>query len=192
MNPNPYIYLFIGESGSGKTTLCEELANRGYKQLWSYTTRPRRYPEEGGHIFIKQFLQDTQCVAYTEFDGYLYWATPEQVDECDTYVVDPAGLTYFLNVYHGPKKPIVFFIDTNTRTRRRRMKKRGDAKEAIRRRLQHDKKEFATFRKRVYACDPDLPPVFIIDNNTDNGDGLKTVQNYLAFFEEGDLDPYIV
>ena len=44
-----------------------------YKPLLSYTTRPKRYPEEEGHIFITKseevpLLQD--IVAETYFDGY--------------------------------------------------------------------------------------------------------------------------
>ena len=183
-----YIYLFIGESGCGKTTICNQLAEDGLKQLWSYTTRKKRYDGEPGHVFVDTFPQNTRCVAYTNFDGCEYWATAEQVDESDTYVVDPAGLQWFLSNYHGDKKPIVFYLDTSRLTRRRRMKARGDKPEDIRRRLQHDKEEFAQFRYDAYHCSDALPLVIIIDNNANDGSGLQKVRDYIKFFEEGDPD----
>ena len=43
----------MGRSGVGKTTLVEALCEReGYKQIYSYTTREPRTPDEKGHIFI--------------------------------------------------------------------------------------------------------------------------------------------
>ena len=183
-----YIYLFIGESGSGKTTLCNQLAERGYKQLWSYTTRKPRCPNESGHVFVDEFPQNTRCVAYTKFDGNEYWATVEQVDESDTYVVDPDGLHWFMTHYRGEKRPVIFYISTSRWTRRRRMKDRGDASSDIRRRLKHDREEFRQFRKDAYGCSKDLPVTIIVDNNSDDNGGLQTVLNYIGFFEDGDID----
>ena len=183
-----YIYLFIGESGSGKTQICNRLAEcDGMKQLWSYTTRKPRYDDEPGHIFVDAFPQDARCVAYTEFDGKQYWATQEQVDECDTYVVDPAGLEWFMRQNRG-KTPIVFYLQTSRRTRKRRMLARGDSKEDTKRRLKHDKKEFKEFRDAAYHCSDTLPTTIIIDNNDDNDSGLQQVRHYIYFFEDGDLD----
>lgn len=187
-----YIYLFIGESGCGKTTICNALAQDGYKQLWSYTTRKPRYDNEPGHVFVDSFPQNTQCVAYTKFDNCEYWATAEQVEEADTYVVDPAGLQWFLSNYHGSKQPIVFFLDTSRRTRKRRMKARGDCPEDIRRRLKHDKVEFAEFRYDAYRCSDKLPLTIVIDNNASDSSGLDRVRDYIHFFEEGDPDTDII
>ncbi len=187
-----YIYLFIGESGCGKTTICNALAKDGFKQLWSYTTRKPRYENEPGHVFVDKFPQNTRCVAYTEFDGNEYWATAEQVDASDTYVVDPAGLQWFLSIYHGEKIPIVFYLETSRRTRRRRMKARGDKPEDIRRRLKHDKEEFAEFREAAYGCSDTLPLVIIVNNDANDDSGVQTVRDYIQFMEGGESDTDLI
>lgn len=88
----------MGRSGVGKTTLAQALCDReGYKQLSSYTTRPPRAPNEQGHIFIAsdsyKDIDDLKAqypnrVAETMFDGNFYFATAEQVEQCDIYVID--------------------------------------------------------------------------------------------------------
>ena len=90
------INLILGRSGSGKSTVVKYLQNQyHYKPLLSYTTRPKRYPEEEGHIFITKseevpLLKD--IVAETYFDGYHYFATKEQLNNSDLYIIDPIGL----------------------------------------------------------------------------------------------------
>ena len=52
---NKFLILLIGESGSGKTTLANQLNKQyGLKILNSYTTRPKRYEDESGHVFITE------------------------------------------------------------------------------------------------------------------------------------------
>ena len=46
------LYCIIGPSGCGKSTVVSELNKLGYKSPDSYTTRPPRYPGEGGHTYI--------------------------------------------------------------------------------------------------------------------------------------------
>ena len=47
--------LLVGESGSGKNTIQDYLSSLyGYVPLLSYTTRPRRIPEENTHTFITE------------------------------------------------------------------------------------------------------------------------------------------
>jgi Guanylate kinase len=46
------IICISGESGSGKTTIAELLEKRGYNYIESYTTRPMRFQDEEGHIFV--------------------------------------------------------------------------------------------------------------------------------------------
>ena len=46
---NNCLFLIVGASGSGKTTIANTLEERyGYKQIQSYTTRPKRYETECG------------------------------------------------------------------------------------------------------------------------------------------------
>jgi guanylate kinase len=145
MSQNKHIFLIVGESGSGKTTLVNELEKKhGLKQLVSYTTRPRRTPNEQGHIFVtdEEFNTLTDMVAFTEFNGFRYCATSEQVEECDTYVIDPAGVEYFKASYRGDKIPVMVYVYTHANLRAKRMLDRGDSKEGVKERLEHDAKVF--------------------------------------------------
>lgn len=139
------ILLLVGASGSGKTTIAEILENDyGLKQIQSYTTRPRRHEDERGHIFVtdEEFDQLEDFVGFTNFNGYRYAATAQQVEENDIYVIDPAGIRYFRNTYSGTKTPVVIHIYADRQTREDRMRLRGDSEEAIQSRLSNDEKEF--------------------------------------------------
>ena len=42
--------LIAGRTGAGKDTLVKELINREFRGVKSYTTRPKRTPDEDTHI----------------------------------------------------------------------------------------------------------------------------------------------
>lgn len=87
-------YLIVGRSGTGKDTLANFLVAKGLRMLKSYTTRPRRYEGEDTHEFItpEEATKKTHKVATTVINGYEYFATQEQLDQCDIYIIDPHGL----------------------------------------------------------------------------------------------------
>ena len=146
------IILLVGESGSGKTTVANLLEEKyGLKSLSSYTTRPKRTPNETGHIFVtdEEFDQLKDICAYTEFNGYRYCATSEQVDNSDVYVIDVAGIDYFKEHYKGGKVPLVVYITVDTEVRRDRMLYRGDPPERAEERIQNDLKEFFNVLSRA-------------------------------------------
>lgn len=144
MNNN--IYLIVGRSGSGKTAIVEYIQNN-FKQMTSiesYTTRPKRNFYETGHIFVtdEEFDKLTHLVGYTEFNGYRYAATEQQVEENDFYVIDPAGVEFFLNAYRGDKSVHIVVIDAPLWTRFNRMCKRNGTWQALVR-IVHDVFAFA-------------------------------------------------
>ena len=118
------IYLIVGKSGSGKTTIVKSLENHyNLKSIQSYTTRPKRYEDETGHIFItdKEYDRLTHVVASTEFDGYRYCATADQIENSDLYIIDPAGIDSIRAFYEGNKNLKVIYISSDVTTRHERM-----------------------------------------------------------------------
>ena len=141
--------LIIGESGSGKTTIADALErDYGMQQIPSYTNRPKRTPDEKGHVFLternidKIKAQYPNRVAETNFDGHFYFSTNEQVDQYDTYVISPDAVPMFKANYKGKKRVIVIYIHAPAFLRMERMQRRGDSGEMIDRRIEFDAQAF--------------------------------------------------
>ena len=87
-----------GPSGAGKDTVARMLSEMGgYQVLCSYTTRPKREGEIDGveHHFVEQCnVPRDKIVAYTQYGGYEYWVTIDQVKNKSIYVIDEDGLKY--------------------------------------------------------------------------------------------------
>ena len=135
------LLLFIGKSASGKTSVANQLNGIfGLKVLQSYTTRPQRYLNEPGHMFISEAEFDalSDKVAYTEYNGFKYCATKEQVDNSDIYIIDPSGLESLLNAYDTGRPLKIFYFNVDICTRIDRMIHRMDTDAAIISRLYTD------------------------------------------------------
>lgn len=146
--------LLMGKSGSGKTTVANELYNRyGLSSIESYTTRPPRYKGERGHTFIsdEEFDELTDMVAYTDFNGYRYCATSEQVEDNQIYIIDPAGVDYFDEHYVGDKDVIVVYLDVDDDICFERMVKDRGVEEAEAR-LKNDAVAFKDARAMADVC----------------------------------------
>ena len=108
------LYLFVGKSASGKTTVAEILESE-YKlnTLQSYTTRPKRHDNETGHTFItnEEFDNLKNIVAYTEYNGYRYCCTKEQIDSTDIYVIDVPGVETLLEKYRSNRPIIILYFE---------------------------------------------------------------------------------
>lgn len=110
-NNKKTIFLVVGQTASGKDSLVNTMCQLekppiqdafgdfwwqgNYKQLISYTTRPRRENEGDTHIFIQpnevEQYKD-QIIAYTKIGEYEYFATKDQLKECDFYIIDYLGI----------------------------------------------------------------------------------------------------
>lgn len=175
-----YIFLIVGESGSGKTTIANELEERyGLKQLQSYTTRPKRYENEAGHIFItdQEFDSLNGICAYTMFNGHKYCATSKQVDESDLYIIDPYGIDYFRARYTGDKIARIIYIECPEKTRFIRMIERGDTGDQALGRILNDRKQFKNIESIA-----DL----VIDNNINKESSIKIIEDYITKIKRGE------
>lgn len=155
-----FLILLVGPSGSGKTTIANILSkNYGLRSIESYTTRPARYIGETGHVFITDQAfhdmypdgrDDPNIVAYTYFDGYHYFATKEQVENSEVYVIDPAGVKTLQKRYRGKKVLVPIWLDVDPETCKVRMLARGDSEEKVDERLWHDQVAFG--KELPHAC----------------------------------------
>lgn len=138
--------MIVGRSGSGKTSIVNALQKRyGYVPLSSYTTRPRRSPDEVGHEFISSeaFAMLEGVLGYTKFNGFEYCATQEQAGRSDLYTIDPPGIEYMLERYQSERPIKVIGIQVPVGELTLRMLKRGDTADMVRSRLANDDVMFA-------------------------------------------------
>ena len=140
---NP-LFLFVGKSASGKSTIANLIESKYcYKQVWSYTTRSKRYEDEKYHTFVsdKEFDNLGELAAYTEYNGFRYGTTIEQLNECNIYVIDVPGVETLLEKYQTERPIIIIYFDTTTYARINRMLDRHDSDMAIISRLLQDEKD---------------------------------------------------
>lgn len=89
------MYLIVGRSGTGKDTLREALEKKGWTSVKSRTTRPPRNETEDTHVFLTEEEADAMwdhAVATTTINGYRYFATDEDIETSDIYIIDPRGV----------------------------------------------------------------------------------------------------
>lgn len=137
------LIILIGRSGTGKTSVAKYLYDTyGWKQIDSYTTRPKRTEDEVGHNFVtdEEFdrIPKEEIMAYVEYCGHRYCATRSQLNTADLYVVEPDGYKVLKKLYHDR-----FMFSINLTASKdileQRMKKRGGCTdETIKDRLEQD------------------------------------------------------
>lgn len=164
------LFCIIGPSGSGKSTVVNELIKKGHKAPDSYTTRPKRYLDEGGHTYITQQEYDAleNKVAYTHFNGYDYCVTKEMLDGCDLYVVDPYGVESLKE--NGYTEFKVIGLELEPSDCAVRMLSRGDSGKDILGRLDND---WYMFRNFTDMCDYKIDATLSIEEIVNN------IENYI-------------
>ena len=172
-------FLIVGRTATGKDTLASILI---YKYKWKFVksmaTRPKRYDDEDTHVFISEEqanaipLEDR--VAYTKIGDYQYFATKEQVQESDAYIIDPNGVKVILE-----KMPEEDFIIVYIRPVDRDIQKLNGTN-----RVDNTEHESKVFEKRYNAEDAqftefeDLLDSYRIYNYKNVKDAIQHVNNY--------------
>ena len=172
-------FLIVGRTATGNDTLASILT---YKYKWKFVksmaTRPKRYDDEDTHVFISEEqanaipLEDR--VAYTEIGEYQYFATKEQVQESDAYIIDPNGVKVLLE-----KMPEENFIIVYIRPVDRDIQKLNGTN-----RVDNTEHESKVFEKRYNAEDAqftefeDLLDSYRIYNYKNVKDAIQHVNNY--------------
>ncbi|HCW74184.1 MAG TPA: guanylate kinase [Clostridiaceae bacterium] len=137
------IYIIMGPSGSGKTEVGEYLKSIGIKELVSHTTRAPRTGEKDGeayHFVDEQSFLDVDKVEGSMYAGNRYGVSREEVErktsEGDVFAVtDINGARAFSALYKEDVR--IIYISASPKILRKRMKKRGDSRKAIRKRFQN-------------------------------------------------------
>ena len=113
--------LIVGRTSTGKDSLKDILIKTyGWKFVISTTNRPKRSETEDTHVFLTteevNNIPIEDKVAITNINGYEYFATRQQVEEADGYIIDPNGVymllrnmpeEWFLIVYMRPSDAAV-------------------------------------------------------------------------------------
>lgn len=153
------IILIVGRTGTGKDTLARELAGHGLKQVKSYATRPKRFPEEDTHIFISQAEADaaTDKVARTVIGPYEYFATRQQVEEADIYIIDPAGLYELTANMPDTEFVLVYLTADPEKAREHAMLRAADPEKegaVYDARTEAESAQFTAFEERLDRAEP--------------------------------------
>lgn len=146
--------VLIGKSASGKDTILNKLAEKGYKKLITYTTRPMRKGEiqDNTYHFIsdEDFKQKVEEGFFAEWKSYItsngvwYYGSAKQdyekSDEKTIIILTPDGYKDVIDsLGYRPKS---LYIYANNTTIQERLQKRGDDKNEAMRRVKHDNEDF--------------------------------------------------
>ena len=147
--------LIVGRTATGKDYLANELKSRGMTLLKSHTTRPKRSDDEDTHTFITNEEYDaidkSNVIAHTEINGNKYFATKDDVLNCDVYIIDVNGLRQISESM--PDTPvIVVHMTANEEERKKRFIKRSglDENKALKEykeRTESENAQFSEFEK---------------------------------------------
>lgn len=145
--------LIVGRSSSGKTSIASAACDRlGLKLVKSYTTRSPRNEKEAtnpkDHIFITEddVSKYDDMAAYTEINGYKCFATVDQVDDGDVYVIDPVGIKFLKERCGNMFDFRIVYVRTSPAIAKERAKKRGDG-EVFDSRTADEDTQFKQFEK---------------------------------------------
>lgn len=142
--------LIVGRTASGKSTLGHKLEMAGFNLVKSYTTREKRNDKDIDHIFISKEKAKTfkNKVATTDINSNHYFATAEQIEENDYYIVDPKGIYELLE--NMPDTMFrIYYIKANEEDRKNKFISRGGTEEEFEKRNKAEDESFTEFENKL-------------------------------------------
>ena len=157
------VYLVAGRTGAGKDyfvkkliEISEAINGKPFVNVKSYSTRPPRTPDEDTHIFISnEEAADykDKMVAYTKIGDYEYFATDEQVQAADIYIIDPNGIEELTKNMPDTEFQIVYVRADDDINRRINAVKRAENKikeeEIFKKRNEAEDEQFTNFEYKI-------------------------------------------
>ena len=142
------LFLIAGPSGTGKDAAVDIVCRtEGLSKVISRTSRPRRYEDEATHIFeseekMRELYYSNLLISRTFFDGHYYGVLEEDIQGHDIFITDIPGIRSIRAERNPNLHTYVIAVTASEPTRIYRMTARGDTKESVLRRIEHDRNAF--------------------------------------------------
>ena len=171
--------IIMGKTCSGKNTVVAELGKRGWSQIITYTSRPKRRGEKNGreywYISEDDFASKIKSGYFAEWKSYdvngktWYYGSPtEEIieasldDKNNVIILTPQGVVDVLAIlkrYVVDYQINIIYLYSNRNTILKRLKSRRDKNDTIERRMRADDIDFMNAvnlaNKIVYNNDSD-------------------------------------
>ncbi len=154
--------IIMGKTCSGKNAVVSELVKRGWSQIVTYTSRPKRRGEKNGreywYITEGEFADKIKDKFFAEWKSYFvkgktwYYGSPVKEivdasldDENHVIILTPQGVVDVLAILkrHVSDYHInIIYLYSNHSTILKRLKSRKDKNDSIERRMKADDEDF--------------------------------------------------
>ena len=171
--------IIMGKTCSGKNAVVKELVSRGWSQIITYTSRPKRRGEKNGreyfYISEEDFTNKIKSGYFAEWKSYCvngkiwYYGSPSEEiieasldDKNHVIILTPQGVEdtlSFLSKYISDYQINIIYLYANRSTILNRLQKRKDKNDSIERRMRTDDIDFknatSLANKIIYNNDSD-------------------------------------
>lgn len=154
--------IIMGKTCSGKNAVVKELVSRGWSQIITYTSRPKRRGEKNGreyfYISDDDFANKINSGYFAEWKSYdvngkiWYYGSPSEEiieasldDKNHVIILTPQGVEdtlSFLSKYISDYQINIIYLYANRSTILNRLQKRKDKNDSIERRMRADDIDF--------------------------------------------------
>lgn len=146
--------ILTGMSGAGKTTVAKRLEKEGFRRAVTYTTRPMREGERDGidyHFLSPEKFDEMEAAGMFLETAHVgecaYGSLREDYMADDTVIIlTPDGVEKAVGAM-GKDDLLVVYLDAGIPLLKKRLTSRGDAPDAVMRRLAEDMKRFENIRE---------------------------------------------